>query len=185
MKTNWIVITGAPSSGKTSVIEVLRAQGHTVVTEVARDIIQGHIGAGRSLEQIRARNAELQDEILKEKLVREAALDPRALVFLDRGMPDSLTYFRLAEVDPAPAREASLLRQYRAVFFFDRLPLEKDGVRWEEDAQAETLDRDMEADYRTVGYDPIRVPLMSIGERVDFVLRESGALAGKVAAASD
>jgi predicted ATPase len=37
--TEWIVITGPPSAGKTSVIEALRQRGHPVVAETARHYI--------------------------------------------------------------------------------------------------------------------------------------------------
>jgi predicted ATPase len=40
-KTNWYVITGAPCSGKTSVIRELEKRGYRVVHEVARAYIEG------------------------------------------------------------------------------------------------------------------------------------------------
>jgi predicted ATPase len=60
--------------------------------------------------------------------------------------------------------------QYRAVFIFDRLPLKKDGVRTEDEALAAQIDAGLEADYRSVGYRPVRVPVLSIEKRTDFVL---------------
>lgn len=169
-KTNWVVITGAPSSGKTSVIDDLARRGFATQVETARAVIAAHLAAGRTLEQVRADGPALQREIMAAKVALEAALDPQSRVFLDRGMDDSISYFRAAGMEIAPAVEASKTFRYRAVFIFDRLPMVNDEVRSEDDAAAARLDHDLEQDYRMMGYDPVRVPVMPIGARTDFVL---------------
>ncbi len=169
--TNWCVITGAPSSGKTSVINALKARGYAAEDEVARELIEEALKDGRTLTQIRNHPVRLQHNILSVSVAREEELDPAALVFLDRGLPDSLTYFRLAgHARPAGALAAARLFRYKAVFIFDRLPIVKDDVRTEDAALADRIDKMLEEDYRTVGYDPIRVPVLPIEERADFVL---------------
>src|SRR5690349_8269489 len=87
-KTNWCVITGAPSSGKTSVIKELAHRGFAIQGEVARELIEAGINHGRTLEEVRKDVAELQKEILEVTLAREMALDAQETVFLDRGLPD-------------------------------------------------------------------------------------------------
>ena len=169
-KTNWCVITGAPSSGKTSVINALAKRGFAVQDEVARELIELGIKHGKSLEEIRKNAEALQKGILEVALAREIALDLDQTVFLDRGLPDSITYFKVAGLDGFEANTVSLLFKYRAVFIFDRLPIVKDTVRTEDDALADKIDRMLEEDYRSVGYEPIRVPVLPVGERADFVL---------------
>jgi predicted ATPase len=170
-KTNWRVITGAPSSGKTSVINMLAQRGYATQDEVARELITLSISKGRSLADIRKDASDLQKDILEVTLAREMALDLKQTVFLDRGLPDSITYFKLAGLDGFEASAVSLLFQYRAVFIFDRLPVVKDDVRTEDEAMANKIDQMLEADYRAVGYQPIRVPVLPIEQRADFVLR--------------
>jgi predicted ATPase len=173
-KTQWVAITGAPSSGKTSVIQLLESKGYPVQPEVARAVIERKLAAGLTLEQVREDYAGLQREILGEKLRLEDGLDPGQVVFLDRGTGDSLTYFRLAGVDNAPAREAALRHGYRAVLIFDRLP-DFTVAAYRNDAHlAEQLDRELEEDYRTLGYTPIRIPVMPVEERAAFVLKALG-----------
>lgn len=169
--TNWVVITGAPSSGKTSVIDALANLGHAVQGEVARAVIERHLKTGKPLAEVRRDAAGLQREMLGEKVALEASMDPAAPVFMDRGMPDSITYYREAGIDTEPAVEASRIFRYRAVFVFDRLPLVQDDVRSEDDATASRLDLELEEDYRALGYDPVRVPVMPVAERVDFILK--------------
>lgn len=175
-KTNWYVITGAPSSGKTSVINELAKQGFSVKNEVARELIELGISKGRTLEHIRSDALALQKDILETALAREMGLDPTKIIFLDRGLPDSITYFRRAGLDGIEAVAASYLYQYRAVFIFDRLPIVQDHVRTEDNKIADEIDKALEEDYKSIGYTPIRVPVISIRERTEFILKAVSAI---------
>lgn len=168
--TNWIIITGAPSSGKTSVIDALARRGYATMEETARALIAEKMSGGLSLGQARADERALQDGILARNAAREAALDPASLVFLDRAVGDSMAYFPLAGLDTAPVRAAAARFRYRAVFIFDRLPFLRDEVRSEDEGKAEKLDALSEEGYRALGYDPVRVPVMPVEERADFIL---------------
>jgi len=67
-KTNWCVITGAPSSGKTTLINALSIKGYRTEPEVARAHILYLLAKG---EHIRAHNRgeiALQKEILNLKI---------------------------------------------------------------------------------------------------------------------
>lgn len=173
--TSWIVITGAPSSGKTSVINALTSRGYTVQAEVARELIEECLRHGLSIADVKADGGkQLQEDILRIKTSREKQLAPLDTVFMDRGMPDSIAYFRLAGLDTDAAMAACRHFRYRAVFIFDRLPVVHDGVRSEDEAAAMQIDRMLETDYRSLGYAPVRVPVMPVAARVDFILKTLG-----------
>lgn len=173
-ETNWVVITGAPSSGKTSVIDELARRGYAIQNEVARELIEDSLKHGLTVEQARADTQELQHTILTRKTAREAALDPQTLVFLDRGLPDSIAYFQLAGMDDRDVIAAAKKFHYRAVFIFDPLPVVKDGVRLENQKTAEELGQVLEKDYIAIGYAPVHVPLMPVAARADFILKRLG-----------
>ncbi len=179
--TNWCVITGAPSSGKTSVIDELSKRGYPIQTEVARELIEECLRHGMTLAEIRGADyvQEMQRKILRFKLAREAALDEKKLVFSDRGTPDSIVYFKLAGVDAKQAIEASHTYHYRAVFMLDRLPLVQDGVRTESDGQAEKIGAQIASAYTALGYELVAVPVLPIPDRVDFILQKLGMPAHK------
>jgi predicted ATPase len=56
------------------------------------------------------------------------------------------------------------------VFILDQLPLELEGARIEDDAYTVLLDEALIRDYSALGYDVVRVPVMSPQERLEFVL---------------
>ncbi len=174
--TNWCVITGAPSSGKTSVIDELAKRGYPVQTEVARELIEEALRHGMTLAEVRGKGyiQEFQQKILRFKLGRERALDTTKLVFNDRGTPDSIVYFRLAGLAVDDAVKASMVYRYKAVFMLDRLPLVKDGVRSEDDAQAEKIGGMIAEAYTALGYEMIYVPVLPILARADFILQKLG-----------
>ena len=113
----------------------------------------------------------MQRDILNLKTGREKILHPHDRIFIDRGVPDSISYYRIAGLDPVEARHECCHFFYKAVFIFDRLPLVQDGVRSETEAVADQLDKMIEEDYAALGYHPVRVPVLSISERADFILQ--------------
>jgi len=54
----------------------------------------------------------------------------------------------------------------------DRLPYKKDYARVEDDEQAGRIHDLIGGMYRSIGYNPIRVPVMPIDERAEFVIEQ-------------
>ena len=52
-KTNWYVITGGPSTGKSKTIDYLAYLGYLIRPEVARILIDDELSKGKTLEEIR------------------------------------------------------------------------------------------------------------------------------------
>jgi predicted ATPase len=169
-RTNWCVITGAPCSGKTSVIKELEGRGYRVVHESARAYIDQQLAAGRRLDQIKADERAFENHILNAKLVIESTLRPNETIFFDRGLPDSIAYFKLAGLDADTPLEKSKRRRYRRIFFFERLGFLKDRVRSEDEDTADRLSSLIEESYRLLQYEIIHVPVLSIEQRIDFIL---------------
>lgn len=49
--------------------------------------------------------------------------------------------------------------------------MQSDGVRVEDDSKAAQIERWLEQDYESLGYEVIRVPVVSVAERVKFILK--------------
>jgi predicted ATPase len=175
-ETNWCVITGGPSSGKTTTVNILRERGYVTTIEHARHYIDTQRVSGRTIEEIRANQRAFQRGILDMQVAEEKALDPRAQVFLDRALPDALAYYRFLGLTPDDGY-LSLIRprRYRAVFVLDLLPLAADYARTEDQTAQVQIHRLLTEVYAELGYLPLAVPALPPDQRVDFIL---GALNG-------
>ena len=168
--TRWSVITGAPCSGKTAVIHKLEQRGYKVVHEVARAYIDSELLEGKTLPEIKADEWAFERHILMEKVRIESTLKKDEIVFFDRGVPDSIAYYKLNGLDSVePFQESGEVR-YQNVFLFERLRFLTDPVRSENEKTARRLGRLIEESYQSLGYDLIQVPLLSVEERTEFVL---------------
>lgn len=170
--TGWYVITGAPCAGKTSVVLNLERRGYPVVHETARAYIEERQSAGESLALIRSDELAFEREILRRKIEIEASLPPGRITFLDRGVPDSIAYFRNADLDPNECFTAAQTFRYAGVFFLERLGLQADPVRIEDDHVAARLEILLDQAYRELGYTPVRIPLRPVSERIAMILSQ-------------
>lgn len=168
--TRWCVITGAPCSGKTAVIRELARRGFRVVPEAARSFIDVELKKGRCLEEIKSDPARFEGHIFRTKLGIEARLPVHERLFLDRALPDSIAYYRLEGLDPAEPRRYSRRVRYSRVFLFEPIEFTKDPVRSEDAGTAARIERLIEEAYSELGYAIVRVPVMPMPARTDFVL---------------
>ncbi len=169
-QTNWHVITGAPCSGKTAVIRELEKLGYPVVHEVARAYIDERLQNGETIARIKADILSFERHILYKKIAIEQSLLKDKTVFLDRAVPDSIGYYILEGLDPDDAIQKSKLWRYKNIFFFVRIPFEKDPVRSENDKTASRIEGLLKESYRMLGYEIIVVPLDSVKARANFIL---------------
>jgi len=170
-QTNWYVITGGPSSGKTTTISLLKARGYATTPEMARTIIEEEMAAGRTLEEIRADGDAFQIKILHRQQQLEAGLNPDDVIFLDRGTPDGLAYERFLGLTPNPELvTASAAATYRKVFVLDLLPIENDGGRLENEIEQRQIQDQILVTYRELGFDVVTVPVMTLDERAQYIL---------------
>jgi len=172
--SKFVVATGGPISGKTSVLDAL---GVPYEPEVARVYIERELAAGRTKNQIRVDEGAFQKGLVDTKLEIELDRPKDRPWFFDRAMPDSITYYRAAGLDPSPILDDCKRIQYAAVLQFDLLPdenvatvLEADPVRTEDPETRRLLDEYLERDYAALGYEVLRVPVMSVPERKAFVI---------------
>ena len=171
-ETNWYVITGAPSSGKTTLVKELEKLGYRVVHEVARAIIEMEMDQDRTLEDIRSDKESFENLVLDTKIAMEAKLPKDEIIVLDRAIPDSIAYFEMAGMDTHVAIGRSPRNRYKKVFLLDSLPYQKDHARIEDQEMAARLEQALEASYRGLGYDVTRIGVMPVRDRLTMVLKE-------------
>ena len=171
ISTRWYVITGAPCSGKTAVIEALARRGYSVVQEVARAYIEEQLASGLSMLQIRGDEHAFERCLLEKKAAIERKLNVRDIIFLDRAVPDSIAYYRFAGLDPSEPVAFSRHVRYKKIFLLERLPVKTDAVRKEDDPSAEALETLLIECYQALGYRLIRIPVSTVSQRTDTILQ--------------
>lgn len=169
---NWYVITGGPSSGKTTTVNMLSERGYQTTIEHARHYIDTMHQSGRTVEEIRRNQQEFQSGILEMQIEQEASLAPDKMVFLDRAIPDALAYYRFLNL-PVDEEITNAMQSvsYKKVFILDLLPFVKDYARTEDEEAQKKIHSLLVEVYTSLPSPVIHVPVLSPEERVNFILR--------------
>lgn len=171
-KSNWYVITGGPSSGKTTVLNKLAKLGYLIYPEAARVFIDQEMAKGKSLKEIRGNEAEFQKKVLEMKIETEKATPKDKIVFFDRATPDSVAYYQICGLDPKEVLKLCLKKTYRKIFFLEQLSFENDYARVENRETIEKLNKLLKESYQDLGYEVISISAVSVKERVKKILIE-------------
>jgi predicted ATPase len=169
--TNWYVITGGPSSGKTTTVNLLKARGYRTTIEHARHYIDTKRVTGKGTAQIRANQLAFQRGVLDMQIEQEATIPRDELCFLDRALPDALAYYRFLNLEPDQLLLAALKTvSYRKVFVLDLLPLAPDYARTEDVAAQRQIHALLLEIYAELRLPVERVPVAPPEQRVEFIL---------------
>ncbi len=162
------ILTGAPGSGKTSLILALEQRGEYVLREAAEDYIRYCQAHGQKEPW---KENDFQDKILELQLLREARLPLTGRVFLDRGIPDGMAYAQqTTEIYKRILAEAKKVC-YSKIFFIDVMDIrETTTVRRENTAEALSLALRLKEAYISLGYTPVCIPPGTLEERVGLIL---------------
>ena len=169
--TNWHVITGGPSTGKTTVINMLEKRGYKTTIEHARHYIDTMRTEGETIEEMRSNKRKFQIGVLDMQIEQEAAIQPKDLVFLDRAIPDAMAYYQFLMLDyDEKLLNAIKKTSYKKIFILDRLPFTKDYARTEDEADQIKIHQLIIDVYTSLGFPIITVPVLPPIERVEFIL---------------
>lgn len=172
--TNWNVITGGPSSGKTTIVNELKKLGYSSTPEAARVLIDIGIGNGLTIQEIRRNEEHFNQSIFCIQMAIENIILPDHFCFHDRGIPDSLAYMRLSGGDESIVKNFAKKRKYNKIFLLELLPFKKDYARTEDSLKAKQIEQMIYETYKELNYDIIFVPVLQIEKRVNFILDSFG-----------
>lgn len=172
-----VIVTGAPGTGKTTLLTALAALGHRVVPESARAVIAERLDAGLSPRPAPARFAL---DILQRDIAQcRREPDGPGWVFFDRGLPEALATAEAAGA-LAPEQAARLRRQFRfhpTVFVpppWAAIHVQ-DRERDQDFDEAVAVHRRVLACYEALGFAVQLLPLASPEARAQHVLALLGA----------
>lgn len=171
-KKNWYVVTGGPSTGKTTLMIMLQKKGFGAVAEAGRAIIDEEVAKGLTIQEIRADDFAFQTKCLETQIKNEAAQDPNKVLFFDRGQLDTVAYFRALNLPMSDfIREAAKNAEYNTMFLLDRLPnFVKDYARLEDESFIARISGLLEEAYQEAGIEVVHVPVLDAEDRAKFIL---------------
>ena len=169
-----IVLTGGPSTGKSTVIEELINRNYMCMAEISREVTLNARKNG--VEQLFLTKPLLFSELLLEGRVNqyiEAEKKNFDLVFFDRGIPDVHAYMNYISIDyPDSYIKKSTIYMYDHIFLLP--PWEEiyisDNERYENFEQALAIHNHLERTYQKLNYNVIGVPFGTVSQRADFIL---------------
>lgn len=173
--TQWIVITGPPSSGKTTTLNRLAERGFATSPDSTRALIARVVAAGRDADEFRFAD-DFQPKVLDAMLTAERQLDPSTQTFLEYALPCNIAFHRTEGLELTPGlAEASQRFGYQTVFILDPLDWHNDAERVEDQAYQQAVHQHLFDVYRELGYVPVVVPPLPPEARVELILESLAA----------
>lgn len=164
------VLTGGHGVGKTSLLLYLQFQGEYVVRESASDYKYVQMALGESFP---LDNPNAESNILKIQVDRELNIDTsKKRVFFDRSIVDHFIYAKILNQKLGGSFNMDLMN-YDIVFLLSP------SVEWgislctkREQEYSNKIAEMIEAEYRVRGFKIVRVPPLSLEQRVNFMKEE-------------
>ncbi|GLH96770.1 AAA family ATPase [Phytohabitans aurantiacus] len=177
MSHNLIVIAGGPGAGKTTLIEALRAAGYATAPEAGRAIIQDQVAIGGPA--LPWKDPALFAELMLSWDLRSYRWAARRdePVFFDHALAGLAGYYRLIgrEVPEHVYAAVAAFRYSGRVFVAPPWPeiYRTDAERRQSWAEAVRTYEVVTGAYAEAGYELVELPRVPVGQRLEFILRES------------
>ena len=167
------IITGAPGTGKTAIINALMQKGYSCAQEISREIIEEQLSIGGDIlpwkNQIAFENhiANLR----KEQYLKSC---DNKNYFFDRSSIDCIAYLKANNLE-VTTEIAKITKQCvfnKKVFitpFWEEIYI-NDRERMEDIKTAINIEKSLIQTYKSLGYILINTPKLSVSQRVDFIL---------------
>lgn len=172
----FVVISGASSGGKSTMIDALAARGFATVPEAGRRLLREELAAGGAALPWADPTAFLRRMLDQSLADRAVAAAHDGWVFFDRSLIDAISGLEHRTGEPVLHALGMAHRYHHRVFLAPPWPdiYVMDAERRHGLAAATAEYHRLDRDYRLLGYDVCLLPKLPVEERVAFVLGELG-----------
>ena len=175
LKVNRVIITGGPSTGKTSLIYKLENIGYNCIHETSREIIQESLANNSDVLPWKdlMKFSQKVIDTRKEHYHSVKSKNAGNFTFFDRGIPDVFAYMNHDEVEvPKAFLDLKKLRYHSKVFLAPAWKeiFENDNERVEDFTKAVRLQQFIHDTYEELGYQVILIPKGTVESRIKFIL---------------
>jgi predicted ATPase len=173
MSNKRFIITGAPCTGKSTVLELLKTKGYPTVDEVARQIIKQELAIGSN--KVPWLDNDAFSALVVEKQIQDYQNRLHPISFFDRGIPDVLAYMNHFNSKKHFDSIKSLAQKHlyeNKIFLFP--PWENiyqtDNERLESFEQSTQIHQELLQIYQDLNYTIITMPFCDEHQRTAFIL---------------
>ncbi len=166
------IITGAPGTGKTSIINELKKRGFSISKEISREIIADELKQGGDVLPWKNLKAFSERVALLRKTQFDNAPENK-LHFFDRSIIDVFAYMKLDKICSKSLELQLGETQYATTVFYTPIWKEiyiNDTERKEDIISAIKVEETLLSCYKSFGYTLIEIPKLTITQRADFIL---------------
>ena len=167
------IITGAPGTGKTSIINELYTRGYYCIKEFSREIILKQIKTKGNILPWKNQVA-FENKVAKKRLNAYLSSPNNRICFFDRSIIDCIAYLKLNNLEITQEITKNMKTcNYNNIIFYTPLWEEiytKDKERKENIKTAKSIEDAIINVYKKNNYTIIKIPKLSIKERADFVM---------------
>ncbi len=167
--TNRYIITGGPGTGKSTLLNALKAEGYECYDEISRTIIQEQQLING--DKVPWKNLSAFAYICYERMTAQLENTPQDVCFFDRGLPDIIAYLQRGNITAAPCFYQQCKNYNTTVFIAP--PWQdifiNDTERPETYQQSVDIYQYLKRTYANLGFQLIELPKVSVAERVKFV----------------
>lgn len=170
--TKRVIISGAPATGKTSIINALEVRGYACHHEISREIIKQSLARNNNILPWGDLMA-FSDLVVKGRSRQYKRVEP-GINFYDRSLIDSLAYLR-KDGQEAPEEWLELAEQKRYFGTVFITPpwfeiFENDFERRESWQEVLHIHEYIVSTYQMYGYDILPLPKVGVEQRIAFIL---------------
>ena len=169
------VITGAPGTGKTTIINELQNRGFNCIHENSREIISQQINKNGNILPWKNQIA-FENKIAELRAKQYLSCKKESLYFFDRSALDCIAYLKVnnLKVTLEITNQIKKCNFNKKVFYtpFWKEIFINDNERKEDMIKAEKIENHIIKTYRSKGYQLISIPKISISERADFIISQ-------------
>lgn len=173
---NKYIITGAPGTGKTSIINDLISRDFSCVKENSREVISEQLLTGGDILPWKNQIA-FEEKISRLRIQQYKKNMNDNLVFFDRSPFDSLAYLNLSNLKFTNNLIQSIKKcKFNKSVFYTPIwaeIYEKDKERIEDINKAKKIEGAIIKMYSNQGFNLIKVPKLEIKARTDFILSKT------------
>lgn len=171
-----IVLSGAPGTGKSTILSLLQQKGHFCLEEISREII-------KEAEKMGSKKLFMSQPILFSRVVlgkriiqyQQANNAKTTHTFFDRGMPDITAYLENRRIAYEETfKQSNKKYTYDTVFIFPpwKEIYTTDSERFETFEEAQLIHKAIVEEYKKTHQNIILVPKGTPQERLAFILNK-------------